>query len=349
MLASHAGLCKKEKTFGRNEFMGTRLKFGLLLPHFCEHASAANCLEGAQRAEACGFDSVWVRDHLVFEPHGIEGNDNTHIEGFLVLSAIAAVTKNISLGTSMAICHRHPIHLAQLFAGLSTISQGRVIMGIGLGGFPHEFAAAGYPTGLEERTELVRNNVQICRELWTGERVCFKNDYFNFTDVALKPTPVKPIPIWYGGGTPAACRRAVEYFDGWMPARTTLATFTKLIGYIRELCQKAGKPMISAAVMPFTSISKDRDTALSKISVESLIAEANKFSTWVRPPSGKFSRLDDIRGFILAGTPADIARESRAYEQAGADHIVYDLRFRYDDWLEQIDLLGKEVLPALRE
>jgi alkanesulfonate monooxygenase SsuD/methylene tetrahydromethanopterin reductase-like flavin-dependent oxidoreductase (luciferase family) len=347
MLASHAGLCKKEETFDRNEFMATRLRFGVLLPHFCEHASAANCLEGAKRAEAYGFDSVWVRDHLVFEPHGIEGNDNTYIEGLLVLSAIAAVTKNIFLGTSMTICHRHPIHLAQLFAGLSAISQGRVIMGLGLGGFPHEFAAVGYPTGLEERAELVRNNVQICRELWTGERVSFKNDYFDFTDVALKPAPVKPIPIWYGGGTPAACRRAVEYCDGWMPARTTLANFTKLIGYIRELCQKSRKPMISAAVMPFTSVSKDREAALSKISVESLIAGANKFSTWVKP-SGKFSTLDDMRGFILAGTPADIARQSRTYEQAGADHIVYDLRFRYGDWLEQIDLLGKEVLPVLR-
>jgi alkanesulfonate monooxygenase SsuD/methylene tetrahydromethanopterin reductase-like flavin-dependent oxidoreductase (luciferase family) len=89
--------------------MGTNLKFGLLLPHFCEHASVANCLEGARRAEAYGFDSVWVRDHLVFEPHGIEGSDNTHVEGLLLLSAIAAVTNRISLGTSMAICHRHPI------------------------------------------------------------------------------------------------------------------------------------------------------------------------------------------------------------------------------------------------
>jgi alkanesulfonate monooxygenase SsuD/methylene tetrahydromethanopterin reductase-like flavin-dependent oxidoreductase (luciferase family) len=202
---------------------------------------------------------------------------------------------------------------------------------------------------LKRRAELVRSNVQICRALWTGERVSFKNDYFDFTDVALKPTPVKPIPIWYGGGTPAACRRAVEYCDGWMPARTTLANFTKLIAYIQELCQKSRRPMISAAVMPFTSIRKDREAALSKISVESLIAEANKFSTWAKWPGGKFSQLDDIRGFILAGTPADIARESRAYEQAGAGHIVYDLRFRYGDWLEQIDLLGKEVLPALRE
>jgi alkanesulfonate monooxygenase SsuD/methylene tetrahydromethanopterin reductase-like flavin-dependent oxidoreductase (luciferase family) len=328
--------------------MSTKLKFGLLLPHFCEHASVASCLEGANRAEAYGFDSVWVRDHLVFEPHGIEGSDNTHIEGLLVLAAIASVTKNILLGTSMVICHRHPIHLAQLFAGLSAISNGRVIMGMGLGGFPHEFAAAGYPTGLEERAELVRSNVEICRALWAGETVAFKNDYFDFADVALKPTPVKPIPIWYGGGTPAACRRAVEYCDGWMPARTTLATFAKLKAYIRELCDKAGKPMIRAAVMPFTSVSNDRETALSGVNIESLIAEANKFPTWVKPPSGTFSTPDDIRGFILAGMPADIARETRAYEEAGADHIVYDLRFRYADWLEQIDLLGNEVLPALR-
>jgi probable F420-dependent oxidoreductase len=328
--------------------MRTKLEFGLLLPHFCEHASAANCLEGARRAEAYGFDTIWVRDHLVFQPHGIEGTDNTHIEGFLLLSAIAAATRRIALGTSMAICHRHPIHLAQLFAGLSAISQGRVIMGVGLGGFPHEFAAAGYPADIEKRAELVRTNVEICRRLWTGERVSLRNSYFDFADVALKPTPVKPIPIWYGGGTPAACRRAVEYCDGWMPARITLATFAKLIGYIQEICRNAGKPMIDAAVMPFTSLSHDREAALAHLNVGSLIAEANKFSTWVKPPSGMFSKLDDIRGLILAGTAADIACETRAYAEAGAGHIIYDLRFRYADWIEQIDLLGTEVLPALR-
>jgi probable F420-dependent oxidoreductase len=341
-------LCEKGKTLAKKLFMSTKLKFGLLLPHFCEHASIAKCVEGARRAEAYGFDSLWVRDHLVFEPHGIEGTDNTHIEGFLVLSAIAAVTKTISLGTSMAICHRHPIHLAQLFAGLSTISNGRVVMGIGLGGFPHEFAAAGYPTDLKQRAELVRSNVQICRRLWTAKKVSFKNEFFDFSDVAIKPVPVKPIPIWYGGGTPAACRRAVEYCDGWMPARTTLATFAKLVDYIRALCHDAGKPMINTAVMPFTSIGKDREAALKSINVASLIAEANKFSTWVKPPSGIYSTLDDIRGLILAGTPSDIVQEARSYEQAGADHIVYDLRFRYGDWLEQIDFLGREVLPALK-
>ncbi|HEX2225535.1 MAG TPA: LLM class flavin-dependent oxidoreductase, partial [Candidatus Binatia bacterium] len=242
--------------------MRTKLKFGLLLPHFGEHASVAACLEGAKRAEAYGFDSVWVRDHLVFEPHGIEGGDKTHIEGFLLLAAIASVTNTLSLGTAMAVCHRHPIHLAQLFAGLSVISGGRVVMGLGIGGFPHEFAAAGYPTALRERAELARANVEICRRLWAAERVSAKNGYFDISDVSLKPRPAKPLPIWCGGGTPAACRRAVEYGDGWMPARITLATFSRLVVYIRELCEKAARPMITAAVMPFTSLGKNREAAL---------------------------------------------------------------------------------------
>jgi hypothetical protein len=106
--------------------------------------------------------------------------------------------------------------------------------------------------------------------------------------------------------------------------------------------------MIQTAVMPFTSVSADRDTAVKNVNMNGLIAEANKFATWVRPASGVFSSNDDIRGLVLAGTPDDIARETLAYEEAGADHIVYDLRFRYADWLEQVESLGREVLPALR-
>jgi alkanesulfonate monooxygenase SsuD/methylene tetrahydromethanopterin reductase-like flavin-dependent oxidoreductase (luciferase family) len=328
--------------------MGTDLKFGLLLPHFCEHASVEKCIEGSEQAEAYGFDSVWVRDHLVFEPHEMEGTDNTHIEGLLLLSAIASVTKTLILGTAMVICHRNPIHLAQLFAGLSTISNGRLIMGMGLGGFPHEFAAAGHPNTLQDRAYLTKINSDICRRLWAGEKVSHQDHYFNFEGVEIKPAPVVPIPIWSGGGTPASCRRAVEYCDGWMPARITLPTFRKRIDYLRELSQKAGRQMITAGVMPFTSIATDKQTALSKVNVEALIDEANKNPTWVKPASGSFSNLEDIHGLILAGTPQDIVRDTQAYEEAGVDHIVYDLRFRYADWYEQVDFLGKEVLPALR-
>jgi probable F420-dependent oxidoreductase len=325
-----------------------KLKIGLLLPHFGARASVADCLEGARRAEAYGFDSLWVRDHLVFKPHPGEGSDNSHIESLLLLAAVAAVTRTITLGTAMTICHRHPIHLAQAFAALSVISSGRVIMGMGLGGYAHEFAAAGRPAMLADRAGLAQANVDICRSLWNGEKISCEGRYFSFREVRLRPLPVKRIPIWIGGGTAAACRRAVQYGDGWMPARITLETYLKRVEYIASLCLAHGKPLVTAAVMPFTSVAKTRAAALEGIDIRSLIDEAHNASSWVRPPSGSFDTLEDIRGLLLAGTPADITRETRAYRDAGAQHIVYDLRLRYGDWYGQIDLLGQEVLPALR-
>jgi alkanesulfonate monooxygenase SsuD/methylene tetrahydromethanopterin reductase-like flavin-dependent oxidoreductase (luciferase family) len=169
--------------------MATKLKFGLLLPHFCEYGSAERCIEGSKKAEAYGFDSVWVRDHLVFEPHGMEGEDNTHIEGLLILAAIAAVCKKLTLGTGTMISHRHPIHLAQSMAGLSTLCSD-IIMGLGLGTFPHEFEAAGHKkTTLQDRANIAKINAQLCRRFWAGEKISYKDDYYDFKDLELKPTP----------------------------------------------------------------------------------------------------------------------------------------------------------------
>jgi len=328
--------------------MKAKLKFGLLLPHFGEHMSINDCREGAMRAEAYGFDSVWARDHLVFTPHAGEGGNSNHLECLMSLASLAPLTTRLHLGTAMAICHRHPIHLAQSFAGLSEISQGRLIMGLGLGGFAHEFAAAGRPSALAERVELARINIEICRALWRGETVSHRSAFFDFTDVALKPRPKNSIPIWIGGSTPAACRRAAALGDGWMPARINYPTFNKRIEYLRALCADSGRPMIETAVMPFTAIGKDTETALRGINIKGLLDEAHNSSTWIKPPSGKFETLEDLGGVLIAGSPADIVRESAVYEAAGADHIVYDLRLRFNDWFNQIDLLGKEVLPALR-
>jgi probable F420-dependent oxidoreductase len=324
------------------------LKFGLLLPQFCEHASAALCLEGARRAENYGFDSVWVRDHIVFKPHPSEGSDSSHIEAFVLLAAVAAVTDKLALGTAMAICHRHPIHLAQSVAGLSAISQGRVILGVGLGGFPQEFAAVGRPSGLAERAHVAQINLEICRRLWAGETLSHQSDFFKFANISLKPTPVKPVPVFIGGSTQAACRRAVATAEGWMPARINFPTFAKRVEYLRGLCAQAGRGMVGTAVMPFTSVGRSQASALCGIDIKALIDDAHNFSSWVKPPSGQFSTLEDLGGVILAGSPTDIVRASRTYEQLGAGHIVYDLRLRFADWFDQIDLLGREVLPVLR-
>lgn len=329
--------------------MPTKLKFGLLLPHFGEYGSVERCIEGAKKAEAYGFDSVWIRDHLIFEPHGMEGTDNTHIEGLLILSAIAAVAKKLELGTGTVISHRHPIHLAQAMAGLSTLSDGKVIMGIGLGTFKHEFEAVGFKNNtLQDRVNLAKINSEICRRLWKGEKVTYKDQYYDFADAELKPQPKNMIPIWYGGGTPASCRRAAEYCDGWMPGRIPMSTFIKMVGYLRDQYKAQERPMGTVGAIPIVSIDKDLDTALSKVNTKGLIEEGNKPSkkTWVN--YGNFKSYEDIRGLLLAGKPEDVVRDTKEYEKNGLNHIVYDLRFRYADWYQQIDYLGKEVLPALR-
>jgi alkanesulfonate monooxygenase SsuD/methylene tetrahydromethanopterin reductase-like flavin-dependent oxidoreductase (luciferase family) len=327
--------------------MTAKLQFGLLLPHFGEHASVEKCIQGSIIAEAYGFDSVWTRDHLVFTPYHMEGTDRTHIEGLLVLSAVATVTRKLTVGTAMTICHRHPIHLAQSFAALSHLANGRVIMGIGIGGFPHEFTAVGLPDASAERARLATINADICRRLLAGEKVSYQDRYYDFQGVELKPLPINPIPIWCGGSTPAACRRVIEFGEGWLPARITLSTFKKRMAYLRELSPKAAHPMTTVGVMPLTSIARDKETALRHMNVKGLIDEANKNSNWPKSGSGTFSTLDDIRGLIFAGTPLDIIREAQAYQVAGASLIVFDLRFRYSDWYQQIELLAKEVLPAL--
>ena len=106
--------------------------------------------------------------------------------------------------------------------------------------------------------------------------------------------------------------------------------------------------MMTAGVMPLTSIDRDKRTALSKFDLDALLNDARSFTSWVTKAPGISLTLEDLRGLILAGTPEDIVRDTSAYEQAGADHIVYDLRLRFADWYEQIDLLGTEVLPKLR-
>lgn len=332
----------------RKDTMGRKLQFGLMLPHFGEYASVQACIEGAQQAAGLGFHSVWVRDHIVFEPHALEGSDKAYFEGLMMLAAIASVTEGLTFGTAMLISHRHPLHLAQLLATLSHLAKGRVVLGLGLGGFAREFAAVGRPTELRDRAVLAHTNAELCRRLWAGEKVSYKDDNFAFEDVELSPTPLQPIPIWGGGGTPASCRRAAEYCEGWMPARITLETFKKRMEYLRTLTQEASKPMVTTAVMPYTSVARSRVDAFTGIDVPGLIRSTNGIRQLLKPGSGEFATLADIEGVLLAGTPEDIVRDSLAYAEAGADHIVFDLRLRYADWHEQIELLGQEVLTALR-
>lgn len=324
------------------------MKFGLLLPHFGEEASREKLLEGSKRAEELGFDSVWVRDHLVFEPHGeMEKPNRTFYDALTTLTAIGTVTNRIVLGTGSLIPFRHPLITALMVGTMTHLVGPRVILGFGAGTYDHEFDAIGW--GDRDRVAMVRSNANILRKVFAENDVSYADDFFAFENVTIEPKPLGgQVPFWYCGSTPRSARLAAEYADGWMPGRISLLTMERRIATIQELSAKHGRPMPTIAVIPPTSVEETRKEALAHVNIPGLLAWANKSKFAVKPPSGRFETVEDLAGQLIAGSPDDVAAEVRRFEELGVEHLVFDFRFKFDRWFEQIDLLGGEVLPKLR-
>jgi alkanesulfonate monooxygenase SsuD/methylene tetrahydromethanopterin reductase-like flavin-dependent oxidoreductase (luciferase family) len=323
-------------------------KYGLLLPHFGEQADRAKLLDGARRAEELGFHSVWVRDHLVFEPHGeMEKPNRTFYDALTTLTAIGAVTSTIELGTGSLIPFRHPLVTALMAGTMTQLVGPRLILGFGAGTFDHEFDAVGM-SGID-RVELVRSNAEILKRVMTENDVTYRDDNFQFENVTIEPKPVGGrVPFWYCGATPRSARLAVEFCDGWMPGRISMGTLAKRIETIEQLSAEQGRARPTIAVIPPTSIEQTREEALQHVNIPGLLAWANKAKFAVRPPSGTFETVDDLEGQLIVGNPDEAVLECKKFEALGVEHLVFDFRFKFDKWFEQIELLGTEVLPKLR-
>ncbi len=322
------------------------MRFGLLMPHFGEHANRRALLDGAVLAESFDFDSLWVRDHLVFEPHAeMEAANIVFFEALTTLSAIGAVTEDISLGTGSLVPFRHPVHLAISIATLTKLVGERIILGFGAGTFDHEFELVDM--GDLDRVELVRSNAEILRRLFTEDEVTYNDDVYSFENISIEPKPSEPIPFWYCGATPRSARLASEYADGWMPGRTTLLTIEKRVETMRELTAANGRAMPTVAVIPPTSIGASHDIAFDGLNIDGLLAWANKRGKWwVKPPSGEFATVEDIEGSLIAGNPDEVIEQVKRFQEAGVEHLVFDLRLTYERWFSSIELLGRHVLPA---
>jgi alkanesulfonate monooxygenase SsuD/methylene tetrahydromethanopterin reductase-like flavin-dependent oxidoreductase (luciferase family) len=321
--------------------------FGLLLPHFGGAVDPGRMVDGVQMAEGLGFTSIWARDHLVYEPHGFEPGDRSFLETFTTIAYVAGQTRGMNVGTGAAIPTRHPVHLAQTVATLSRLlGPGRVTLGFGSGASDREMEIIGL--GDAKRSELVRRHAQILRGLWAGETVSSDDPHHPLRDVSLRPLPDGPVPLLYCGGTPAAVRLAAEAFDGWLPGRITLPTMEVRLADLRErFAGRDAAPIVG--MIPLTVVASSREEALEAIDLTALLDAANGQRFWVRPSSGRFETAEDLAGSLLAGSPAEVAADVRSAIDLGLDLLVFDLRLRFEDWEGQIRLLGKEVLPVVKD
>ncbi|HEY3522738.1 MAG TPA: LLM class flavin-dependent oxidoreductase [Candidatus Limnocylindrales bacterium] len=320
------------------------MKFGTLLPHFGSHASASLILRGASDAERLGLDSVWVRDHVVYRPHGFEDPDPTWLDPFVVLSALAATTDRIALGTATLIPFRNPIVAAQLIASLATFADpSRLILAWGRGNDDREFEAV--QTEVRRRGEMLEEQIAVIRELLGGRSVTHAGRYHAFEDVSLRaPGLDGHVELWYGGASERGIDRTLLLFDGLLASRIPRAVLRRRIARLRELAESEGRPRPAVGLITLVSIpTTGGGSSTPRVDVERLMRDVSKFY-----PEHPIETPRDLDGVLIQGSAKEIADEVAAFGDVGVDHFIFDLRAHFDEWERGVRFVAEEVVPLLR-
>lgn len=209
----------------------------------------------AAAIERAGLDATFVTDHPAPSRRWLDGGGHATLDPFVALSVVAAATTRLRLHSHiLVLAYRNPFIIAKSVASLDRLSGGRIQMGIGTGYLKPEYAAVGVP--FEERGDRTDEAIRVMRMAWTGEPVAHVSKYFSARDTVILPTPVQtPLPIWAGGNSNRAIRRAVEMCEGWcpFPVSGVVSTSTRTeelssleqlrakIQYAKDLCDKAGR------------------------------------------------------------------------------------------------------------
>ena len=310
--------------------------FGCSLPSSGPRSSPESLRTLAQRAEDLGFDSVWVSDHIVvprqidsfypYAPDGVAGfsPDETYLEPLAALNFLAGCTQRVRLGTHVLILpYRNPVLTAKILATLDVLSGGRLILGAGVGWMEEEFQALGLDT-YHQRGEVTDEYIQLYKELWTKDEPVFNGKHYQISGSGFQPKPVqKPHPpIWIGGHTGAAIRRAAKYGDGWLPiglrppAILEPEEMAVKMARLRTLTSQAGRPEDAVEVVFSTSISFDNNAGPSRT--------------------------------MMSGRPEQIAGDLRQYQDLGVRSFICSFPSQSVAGLqESMERFSREVVPLI--
>ena len=207
----------------------------------------------AKLAEQVGFESIWTFEHVIIPidyeskyPYSADGKmgvdpDANFVDPLIALSAIAAATKTIRLGTGVNILSQaNPLYVAKQAASLDFVSGGRFELGVGIGWLREEFKACGTP--FERRGARFDDYVQAMRKVWSGETVEHQSEFLDWTGFKSNPTPVQdPFPVVIGGTKGKAFERVARYGNGWFAPTASPAQLEPLLGQLDEACSAASR------------------------------------------------------------------------------------------------------------
>ena len=315
------------------------LQFGLLLPHFSDESNWDRLFGFVSRAEELGYDSLWARDNLAFHGHGFELAGDHFVDPFTTLTAAAARTDRIKLGTAVLTPFRHPLITAQLIGGLTYLSKDRFILGIGPGTPRKPWEAVGRP--YEERVRATRETVEVLRLVAGGDVVSYHGEQVQFEDVKLDPAPSPDLMVWYGGASNASIRAILEYGDGMLPGRCPFTRYDVASARLLEGAAEAGKTVHLGSI-PTVSIAPTRQDALDKLPMKALLETASE--RWKRP----FETPEDLAGAVVVGSPEDCIAQVQTFVDRGIELFVVDLRLLMGEFETAAELFAREVMPAVR-
>ena len=317
------------------------MKYGFTLPSRGQLATPERLGSIAKKAEELGFDALLAGDHILVprnisstypyteggEFPGAGGGD--WLEHLTLLSYLAGQTTRILLATSVLIVpYRNPLIAAKSLATLDVLSKGRLVVGVGVGWMREEFQALGVPP-FEERGAVADEYLRAFKILWTEDAPHFKGKYLSFDDIDFLPKPVqKPHPpIWVGGESRPALRRAAELADGWYPLGSN-PTFP--MGTPDQL--KSGLDRLAQYAESF-----GRDPSTIETIYRTHQAELKK-------ESGGKDRM------FFVGNAEEIADDIRQYKDMGVTFMIWDFLRQTDDFdsvMGQMEDFAKQVMPKV--
>jgi coenzyme F420-dependent glucose-6-phosphate dehydrogenase len=310
-------------------------------------------LEFVQRAEARGFETSGVSDHL--QPWRHHGG---HAPGVLPwLGAAAATTQSITLGTSVLTptMRYHPAIVAQAFATLGCLAPGRIFLGVGTGEAMNETPITGgeFP-GRKERRLKMAEAIDVIKRLWTEERVDYAGDYYKLRKATIYDRPDAPVPVYVAASGPLAAKLAGRVGEGFIcTSGKDPQLYVDLLANVREGAEKAGRDYESIRRMIEIKVSydPDREVARQACSWWAALALTPEEKEGVEDPV-EMERLADAAidrapsRFIVSDDPQEIADKIQPYVELGFQELVF--HFPGDEQARFIDEFAADVVPLLR-
>jgi probable F420-dependent oxidoreductase len=277
-----------------------------------------------QKVETLPYDSLWVQEQIV--------GDVPILEPVALLTYAAALTSRLRLGTSvMLTVLRNPVQLAKSLSSLDQMSQGRLTVGVGIGGHVRE-AIFGY-TG-EHRVRRFVEGLQVMKALWTESKATFTGTFWQFKDVSMEPKPVQRPhpPVWFGARQAPALRRAVQHGNGWMGAgSSSTADFIEQYGLLQRFLDEAGRDPATFTISKRVYLAVDNDRNRAE----------RRLREWF---GGRYKNAEMASRVAIWGSKAECLDKLGEIVKAGAQHLMLNPVF---DEMEHMELLAREIVPHL--